>query len=406
MGGLVARGAPSARQAISYLTLLAAVCTSYSTAESALPLSAQQLSPPLQLHQLRSKRERLLQSLVELTDSPANLTCPPSLRGMVDKIVVQPTDPDESRKIPRIIHVSHKSRCVSKKLAWGLRNWQAMLPQHSFFFHDDAAVRKLLYGDWPEFPHLAKILRCFDLMPTVAKIDVWRLLLMYKYGGIYTDADNDIRPWLNESLITPDDEAIFLYDSHDNPSQWFFAMEPMHPIANLTVLTILNNIMRLKFPMTKRKPSVLQITGPLALARGFEKFAGKTLDQMRTKYRDGLRGYKKERYSKYAAKNLTQERTIYQGGHDVRDELGRHIRKRARILELADKYVVTSPGFKFKAAKNATMNMRARIHNEMNTVYWKDEFENIKLRWEREGRPKNCREFLRRDALRRTQMAV
>ena len=59
------------------------------------------------------------------------------------------------------------------------------------------------------------------------KIDVWRILIVYKYGGIYSDIDHYPGSKLSETdPIQPDDEAFFLSDAWGRPSQWWFAMEP------------------------------------------------------------------------------------------------------------------------------------------------------------------------------------
>jgi hypothetical protein len=96
----------------------------------------------------------------------------------------------DGRRIPRIVQVTSKSRCVPKIYADGLDKWR--FPDHSFFFHDDVAMKYLIYEkEWPEFPNLRKTLKCIEhVKPGVVMADIWRLLAIYEYGGIYTDIDN------------------------------------------------------------------------------------------------------------------------------------------------------------------------------------------------------------------------
>lgn len=47
--------------------------------------------------------------------------------------------------IPKILHVSHKSRCLPQDLARRMEMWKHKLPNYSIFFHDDTAVNKLIY---------------------------------------------------------------------------------------------------------------------------------------------------------------------------------------------------------------------------------------------------------------------
>lgn len=140
---------------------------------------------------------RPMLSLANLTETspPNGLNCPEPQLPAYD--TVKPLE--HARKIPNIIHVAWVTlgqrprwRCVSSAHAGVLERWRVALPNHSLNFHDDRAVNALLYHEhWPEFPQLSKILGCIERIPTVvAKIDLWRILTMYRFGGIYTDMDN------------------------------------------------------------------------------------------------------------------------------------------------------------------------------------------------------------------------
>lgn len=96
----------------------------------------------------------------------------------------------DGRRIPRVVHVTSKSRCLQTIIADGLDLWR--FSDHSFFFHDDVSMHYLLFEKhWPEFPQLQKILRCLKHVKVGAALaDIWRLLVIYEYGGIYTDIDN------------------------------------------------------------------------------------------------------------------------------------------------------------------------------------------------------------------------
>ena len=63
------------------------------------------------------------------------------------------------------------------------------------------------------------------------KADIWRYLLIWEYGGIYTDLDNCPGSGWNENVIKPADDAYFLQEIAGKfPSQWFFAASARHPI--------------------------------------------------------------------------------------------------------------------------------------------------------------------------------
>ena len=43
--------------------------------------------------------------------------------------------------------------------------------------------------EWPEFPGLHTVLQCIFSKGAML-IDVWRILILWEYGSIYTDIDN------------------------------------------------------------------------------------------------------------------------------------------------------------------------------------------------------------------------
>ena len=137
------------------------------------------------------------------------------------------------------------------------------MPDHSLYFHDDDAVDKLLQSDWPEFPGLQDVLKC--VRKGAMKIDIWRILVLYRYGGFYTDIDNWPGPKVND-WIEERDTAFFVSDAVVRPSQWFMGMEPRHPIAYYTMLQIHQRVLDLENVWL---PKVVFVTGPDALKHGF-----------------------------------------------------------------------------------------------------------------------------------------
>lgn len=87
------------------------------------------------------------------------------------------------QRIPKIIHMTAKSRCMTAKIRANIRRWEA-LPGYTIYFHDDAAVDRLMAKYWPEFPHLSLAAHCS--ISGAAKADIWRYLVLWEYGGLYT----------------------------------------------------------------------------------------------------------------------------------------------------------------------------------------------------------------------------
>lgn len=51
------------------------------------------------------------------------------------------------------------------------------------------------------------------------KIDVWRVLILYRYGGVYSDIDNWPGEKFDEATISPNISGFFLSDAWERPSQ-------------------------------------------------------------------------------------------------------------------------------------------------------------------------------------------
>ena len=251
-----------------------------------------------------------LSELSTLTGEPLgengskDLDCPKPLKGFHNLIHI-PKDPrSEHHRIPRILHVTFKNRCLPQDLARHLERWREKLPDYSIVFHDDESVDRLLTSRWTQqiFPHLNETMKC--VQNGAMKIDIWRVLLLYRYGGtqypltksarslfyvvgcvvsllfnnltkfltltgVYTDIDNWPLDKFTPELIDEDISAFFFSDIDNRPSQWFLAMEPSHPIAYFALLTILKQIYEME---DIAKPKVVYTTGPVAFDKGFERF--------------------------------------------------------------------------------------------------------------------------------------
>lgn len=148
------------------------------------------------------------------------------------------------RKIPRVVHTTAKTRCVTKTFQNNLNLWK-QLPDYSFFIHDDSAVHTLLQRHWPELPNLHLLLPC--LLAGAALADLYRYVLLYEYGGIYTDMDNAPgRVLLQEyDAIQPQHDAVLTREGGGFPSQYFMAISPRHPLMYLAIQSTFHTVLGL-----------------------------------------------------------------------------------------------------------------------------------------------------------------
>ena len=162
--------------------------------------------------------------------------------------------------------MTSKSRCVTPAFAANIEKWR--LPGHSLFFHDDLAVDRFLSQDFPLFPHFSNVMKCIN--NGASKADLWRYLMIWEHGGIYTDFDNaPTDGFLQGNAIQPTDDAWFPLEALGIIAQYFFAASPKHPIMYTSLHSALMEIWNLDSIHNNRAPYT---TGPHATKIGFIEF--------------------------------------------------------------------------------------------------------------------------------------
>ena len=233
----------------------------------------------------------------------------------------------EYTRIPKIVHQTVESRYVTGHLhALRLRHAR-MNPTYTFLLHDDEDQRRLMSeigGDW---------LTAYNALSIgVARADVWRLAVLYKYGGVYLDWKSGIIKPLHE-WVNPDDQFLLSYEgirmsietaqtyglfkNNIRPPahgvvNWALGFEPRHPLLRNILDNICANVLRLTPgapPRTTLKEEVLHTTGPMAIASVLAEspntpnfnsdFAGKIIYQHpASKPRELYRRLAKKHYSR------------------------------------------------------------------------------------------------------------
>ena len=184
-------------------------------------------------------------------------------------------------------------------------------------------------------------------------VDVWRVLVVYRYGGIYTDMDNWPGPNFNEGTIGPDEEGFFLSNKSQKPSQWFFAMEPRHPMLYNAMIQILARLVRLE---QVEKPDPVVVTGPIAFERGHICFIDGIIDRTCTKCQGSHN--KTLRRIPYEETNVLVQGSLNDTMNDMRSWNG-----------------------------SAVMSRRTRMHKELGIQYWVTA---IKAKWKHQGATGSC----------------
>jgi len=116
--------------------------------------------------------------------------------------------------------------------------YKTMNPEYTYHFYTDEDMDIFVNEHFK-----GEIADCYNkLNIIVTKVDFWRYLVLYKYGGVYLDMDSSIEYPLSE-LIKDDDEAIITAEGNpDTYVQWGLIFKKNHPILKKAIDLIIINI--------------------------------------------------------------------------------------------------------------------------------------------------------------------
>lgn len=125
---------------------------------------------------------------------------------------------DIQKEIPQIIYICHKD---IKCLQMTYNNWRRLNPSYQIKLFNDNMCENFLLNQFSEL-HMS----IFKFIPDgPIKSDFWRLCILYKYGGIYVDAD--IHPFisLDKYLIRSCNFVTCITTSNNNFNPHFIATQ-------------------------------------------------------------------------------------------------------------------------------------------------------------------------------------
>jgi Glycosyltransferase sugar-binding region containing DXD motif len=156
----------------------------FSVDHSSDPLHCSSL-PPSEDKRKRTPKIPTLQDLVSSTRGSAVVPCPQGNLPINSKPTTNTSHLLVSitkYKIPFQIHQTVKTRCVTPEVHALSKSWQDLgIP---YYLHDDHSMDALILSEASDaFPQL-KIIWKQCLRVPAAKADLWRMLLLWTYGGI------------------------------------------------------------------------------------------------------------------------------------------------------------------------------------------------------------------------------
>ena len=143
-----------------------------------------------------------------------------------------------------------------------IENLKNLNPDYKYYLYTDDDIDNFVNEHFP-----GQIAECYNMLNIiVAKTDLWRYLVLYKYGGVYLDMDSTINMPL-DTFIREDDCAIISGEGNLTWFlQWGLIFSKEHPILRRTVEHVIDNIKNNRYPN-----DIHQMTGPTVFTKAIKE---------------------------------------------------------------------------------------------------------------------------------------
>lgn len=182
--------------------------------------------------------------------------------------------------IPKSIHLVNKTKEVQEKYHKYLTSIQKLHPHWNIKIYDDIEARRIVALEMPE------ILKTYDSYEwDIQRADVFRLIVVYLYGGFYMDLDmlclRNMDDLCNNRLVLGEEKtmtseecrAIGLKDKL-RIANYMFGAIPRHTF----LISVINAIVEANQIKIMKEDDILESTGPGLLTRVYH--------QQKKKYND------------------------------------------------------------------------------------------------------------------------
>ena len=134
-------------------------------------------------------------------------------------------------------------------------------PDHLMFYFDDRDCRSFVADHYPEY-----LQDYDDLVPTAYKADIWRYMILDKFGGCYADLTQDLD--VSYEDLCKDVDGVFCRDYAMHSCDLYNAMMCSMPgdiVVQRTLTRSISNIRSRYYG-----GGTLAITGPIVLGRAYK----------------------------------------------------------------------------------------------------------------------------------------
>lgn len=181
----------------------------------------------------------------------------------------------DTSKIPKIIHVTYKTKVVPQLYRQTFESIKSMHPNWEIRFYDDREAENIVKS---HFPELLEIYRAYP--SHIQRVDVFRILLVYLFGGFYLDLDVHCLKSLDElcgsNLVLGEEIRYssierkllnFKFVSEVQVANYMFGSIPGHSFWIKLLMEIINR----SDYIIRGEVDVLKSTGPGVLTEVYQK---------------------------------------------------------------------------------------------------------------------------------------
>jgi mannosyltransferase OCH1-like enzyme len=194
----------------------------------------------------------------------------------------------EKQNIPKIIIQTWKSNSVPQRYMQLIESIKQNNPDYEYLFFTDNDIEIFLKTNYPEYYQTY-----LNLPVKIQRIDFFRYIAIYHYGGFYMDLDmlclSSFDNLLNHSCIFPVDEFIrqdmcklYRYKNFCDRGyyyllgQYAFAASPKHPFIKILIDKIHSNINKyIKYVNFNSEDYIYKTTGPDFVTELFMNYSDK-----------------------------------------------------------------------------------------------------------------------------------
>ncbi len=163
---------------------------------------------------------------------------------------------DSNHRIPKVIWQTNYTDQITIAVYLNYLFNRMMAPSYEYRFMDDAAQAEFVRTCFP-----GTIFEAYSkLRIGAARADLWRVLVLQKFGGVYLDIDAHV-VWPLGYIIKPSYEELYIRHRDQGLSNYFIASVKDNPHLDSVVAAIVDNITH------ARTSNVFELTGPAVLNR-------------------------------------------------------------------------------------------------------------------------------------------